>query len=805
MKGNIMNASKLFWTCVSMLSLVMFCTGVYGDGCDDWCDNEWIPQCEVGYETGFFITQEFWLKAYCESWWDNPIGWDGGQILHTMKIWIYGPDNTCVAYKEAVLENEEAYFELLYRPVKTGTYTAKFYYQCYASWDENCTCEWDSDEFSESRTQYFTVKDSDRDGLSDYAEVYIYGTDRYKYDSDGDWFSDRQEVYYNGNSDYKPGVSDTNARKRDTDGDGYCDGHEVNLGRNPLSTASHPGETSKLVINEILYDWPGADLGYEFIELYNNQNVSVNLSGYSIQASDIDGFKTILGIPSGKVIAPNSYFLIGGTKVKDINGKLPDIVANITMQNANNPGKIYGTDGVRLVKPGGYVLDTVLYGQPNYSLFGDDSYPGQTYELCPDVAAGHSLSRKVAGGDTNRKEDWVDLAKPSPTSSVSGDSDNDGLSNADEAAWGTNPLDPDTDKDGYFDGSEVNVGTDPKNAASRPRVVINEVYYDPPGADEVKKQEFIELYNPEAKPVDISRCFIQYGGAGFGTGAVGFPMGTVIPAGSYYLIGESNVQSTFGVRPNLILEGGLHMQNGDQNDPAVPFYGKGSPTDGVRLVGYRGKVLDTVLYDTPNSAKLPGDASNPAGPNELCPDVLPGYSLSRLTSGVDTNKNTDWIANAPSPGGKAPEVTAWCSPTAQGKIANDWGYPERAFLQDDSGAIATDEEQDYYQFNIPLVADAKIVGIEIAVRGRNLEQTSNGITLYLAWDGAGEYGYWSEDRRNTFSSSSYAWKYYGAPADLWGRTNWQVSDLSNAKFICAGGASGNVEVDVIKIRVYYKR
>src|SRR3989344_1046178 len=37
----------------------------------------------------------------------------------------------------------------------------------------------------------------------------------------------------------------------------------------------------------------------------------------------------------------------------------------------------------------------------------------------------------------------------------SDDFDNDGLSNAEEAVWLSDPYDPDTDKDGYLDGEEV--------------------------------------------------------------------------------------------------------------------------------------------------------------------------------------------------------------------------------------------------------------------------------------------------------------------------------------------------------------
>jgi Bacterial TSP3 repeat len=48
------------------------------------------------------------------------------------------------------------------------------------------------------------------------------------------------------------------------------------------------------------------------------------------------------------------------------------------------------------------------------------------------------------------------------------DSDNDRLSDADEAAVGTDPYTPDADGDGYYDGDEANLGTDPLDPVSFP-------------------------------------------------------------------------------------------------------------------------------------------------------------------------------------------------------------------------------------------------------------------------------------------------------------------------------------------------
>jgi YD repeat-containing protein len=49
-----------------------------------------------------------------------------------------------------------------------------------------------------------------------------------------------------------------------------------------------------------------------------------------------------------------------------------------------------------------------------------------------------------------------------------GDEDGDGLTNSEEYARGTDPLDSDSDDDGFSDADEVALGTDPNNAADRP-------------------------------------------------------------------------------------------------------------------------------------------------------------------------------------------------------------------------------------------------------------------------------------------------------------------------------------------------
>jgi hypothetical protein len=50
------------------------------------------------------------------------------------------------------------------------------------------------------------------------------------------------------------------------------------------------------------------------------------------------------------------------------------------------------------------------------------------------------------------------------------DPDHDGLTNAQELALGTNPINPDTDGDGFSDGHEVGIGTNPLDPNSVPDI-----------------------------------------------------------------------------------------------------------------------------------------------------------------------------------------------------------------------------------------------------------------------------------------------------------------------------------------------
>ena len=123
-----------------------------------------------------------------------------------------------------------------------------------------------------------TLKDTDSDAISDYAEVKVYGTNPKSNDTDKDGISDYAEVKGNGNLyDGRPtdptkedtdgdGLSDyeethsvggplTDPNTADTDGDGIDDGTEIALGYDPLDASdglSDDDEDGMTLAQEIL-------------------------------------------------------------------------------------------------------------------------------------------------------------------------------------------------------------------------------------------------------------------------------------------------------------------------------------------------------------------------------------------------------------------------------------------------------------------------------------------------------------------------------------------------------------------------
>jgi len=148
--------------------------------------------------------------------------------------------------------------------------------------------------------------------------------------------------------------------------------------------------------------------------------------------------------------------------------------------------------------------------------------------------------------------------------------------------------------------------------------VIDEIFYDADGSDE--GSEYVILYNPTDGEVDLSGWKLQWGGTDFTYGYLDLA-GMSIPALSTLIIGESLVPGT-----DVVVDFDPALQNGDTG------------SDGIRLIDAQGYVIDTVIYDSPNTSGLPGDDCLIPYPDEMCaPGVDVGLALSRDELHTDTN------------------------------------------------------------------------------------------------------------------------------------------------------------------------
>ena len=170
--------------------------------------------------------------------------------------------------------------------------------------------------------------------------------------------------------------------------------HAVVAGVSVLSAFAGPA-AAQLVVNELYYDHPGADAGYEFVELLNTSGTVVPLADVVLQFHNGSGstWSDIWRGTSGDIL-PGSLFVVGGVSVRPA----PDATASISLQN--------GPDAVRVLVAG-IPTDAVGYG-------GLDDGNYAELRSAPDVRPGQSLSRIPDGADSDDNGADLHASPPSP-------------------------------------------------------------------------------------------------------------------------------------------------------------------------------------------------------------------------------------------------------------------------------------------------------------------------------------------------------------------------------------------------------
>ncbi len=417
--------------------------------------------------------------------------------------------------------------------------------------------------------------------------------------------------------------------------------------------------TPALIINEIMYNSPGAD--EEWIELYNNTSSAIDLENWKVL--DNDASHTAIVLPAGYSIEAGGYFTIEIAT----SGNFPftpdyDGSGNFSLGN--------GGDAVRLWNADGILIDIVNYDDaapwptepdgdgpslslidPNYdnSLAGswlasdqdggtpgELNFPPEPFITVLDPNGGESIQQ-----GSNYTIRWSYGYWDGPIEILLFHGDNDSIelvSNLpvsdsswvwqvfDNQAIDTNykikikSLDPDTTPWDMSDESFSII-----EPYTSPNLVITEIMYNPPesGTDTL---EFIELYNNSTDTIDLEGVYFSEGIE------YTFPSQTMLPD-TFVVVAKDSIAmlNTFGINVQQWTSGGL-KNSGEK----------------IELRDKVDNVIDSLTYDD-------------AAPWPLTPDG-DGPSLTLCNPDLDNSLGENWNASIYFQAVNAAGDSIWATP-----------------------------------------------------------------------------------------------------------------------------------------------
>ena len=165
--------------------------------------------------------------------------------------------------------------------------------------------------------------------------------------------------------------------------------------------------SGNLLINEVMYDVavPQSEIDHEWIELYNDTGVQLDLSGYSIH--DNNGFDYI---PNGTLLPAGAYLFVTASSTTESFWTIPAGAVKVVLADGDIGGNGFANTGdtVLILNAASSTVDHVSWGT-NTAAFTPSVFPTTS-----DDNPGSTIQRTSNTTDTGSAADWVENATPTP-------------------------------------------------------------------------------------------------------------------------------------------------------------------------------------------------------------------------------------------------------------------------------------------------------------------------------------------------------------------------------------------------------
>ncbi|ODS33220.1 MAG: PEP-CTERM motif protein [Candidatus Scalindua rubra] len=178
-----------------------------------------------------------------------------------------------------------------------------------------------------------------------------------------------------------------------------------------LASGQFYNNADAITINEVLYDAEGVDTGKEWIELFNEDTVSINLTGYDLSA-DVGNFYAFpdFTLPADSFVVVHWNATDTDTSTDLYTGDL----LNAAMSNTKGFVALFSST----THNSSTIIDYVEYGLGGQT-WESDAVTAEIWtagDFVADVMAGSSIGLQINGLDNNLSSDWAQFDNPTPGS-----------------------------------------------------------------------------------------------------------------------------------------------------------------------------------------------------------------------------------------------------------------------------------------------------------------------------------------------------------------------------------------------------